>query len=292
MGLSSVKKVTWLLSLGACLLLALACRNGDAPGAPTNTAGPGTTPTPTAVCLGEGFRESGELASFGGPAGPAEKIADLRWARHEGCERFVIEFARADGSAASTIGDVRVQFLRDIGVVRINLPNSIVSTDETDIETGGELVAGAFVFRPSGGGATGMLSVDLHLGRAALARVTRVENPARIVVDVQPGGAALASTPVRSGLTVVLRPTRGDGSYPLEITGYARHFEANVVARIRQGGTVRAMEFTTGTDWTEVWGFYTIRITSGPTGSVELFVGEDSARDGTEQGVRVNLNMR
>lgn len=259
---------------------AVACGNGN--GAARET------PSTAAVCLGEGFRESGEIATFSGPAGPARMIADLRWARHEGCERFVIELAREDGSAADSVGDARARFIRELGIIRIDLPPAVDSARETDEDFGGSLAAAAYVIRRADRG----LSVDLHLASAAIARVTRLSGPARIVVDLQPGGAQLTSRPLRQDLTVVLTPTGPDASYPLEIVGYARNFEANVIARIRQGGVVRVTEFTTATDWTEAWGMYTIRIVSGPTGNVELFVGGDSPRDGTELGVRRPIRMR
>lgn len=262
------------------LTFAAACGNGNGAGR--------DTPTPAAVCLGEGFRESGEIASFTGPAGPARMIVDLRWARHEGCERFVIELAREDGSAAESVGDARARFIRELGILRIDLPPAVDSTRETEQDFGGPLAAAAYVIRRADRG----LTVDLHLASAAIARVTRLSGPARLVVDLQPGGPALTSRPLRQELTVVLTPTGPEASYPLEIVGYARNFEANVIARIRQGGVVRVTEFTTATDWTEAWGMYTIRIVAGPTGDVELFVGGDSPRDGTEQGVRRPIRMR
>jgi hypothetical protein len=272
----------------AAAFLLVSCRD-DAPADGTPTATPVGTPEPAAVCLaGQGFRQDGELASFPGDAGPARSVADLRWARHEGCERFVIELAREDGSPVDSVGGVSAEMMRDLGVIRVQLPRDVQTPDETDLGVDGDLVSGAFVVRRQDRG----LFVDVHLADAVLARVLRLSNPARIVVDLQPGGPALPQTPSRDTLVVVLEPAEGDATYPLKIVGYARTFEANVLARLRQDGRIVAEEFTTSTDYTEAWGLYSITIQSGPSGNVELFVGELSARDGTEQGVRINLRMR
>src|SRR5690606_12885276 len=113
------------------------------------------------------------------------------------------------------------------------------------------------------------------------------------VVDLQPGGADLrpgARGP--EGNTIAMAP-RNDRvhQYPLQVTGYARTFEANVIARLYQGGELVAENVTTAAAWAETWGAYALTIDQGPSGDVELFVGTESARDGSEQGVRIPLTI-
>jgi hypothetical protein len=91
---------------------------------------------------------------------------------------------------------------------------------------------------------------------------------------------------------VVLQPRPGTASYPLTVTGYARTFEANVVVRLERDGDDVYDDFTTATAWTDAWGHYSFTIPDGPTGPVVLHVGEYSARDGTWDGVAVELDMR
>jgi hypothetical protein len=91
---------------------------------------------------------------------------------------------------------------------------------------------------------------------------------------------------------VVLEPRPGPASYPLTITGYARTFEANVVARLEQGGEEVLETFTTATAWVDAWGHFSFTIDDGPTGPVRLHVGEYEARDGAWEGVVVELRMR
>ncbi len=89
----------------------------------------------------------------------------------------------------------------------------------------------------------------------------------------------------------MLTPVPGPAEYPLAVTGYARTFEANVLARLVQEGSIADVSFTTATDWLEAWGEFTISFTGGPTGEVTLLVGEESPRDGRFEGAAVRLEM-
>ena len=73
--------------------------------------------------------------------------------------------------------------------------------------------------------------------------------------------------------------------FPLTVEGYSRTFEANVLARI--DGELVAL--TTAADWVETWGEFQLVIESGPDSPEELFVGSDSPRDGSPEGVFIPL---
>jgi hypothetical protein len=90
----------------------------------------------------------------------------------------------------------------------------------------------------------------------------------------------------------VLEPRPGAASYPLTITGYARTFEANVVARLEEDGEDVHVAFTTATAWADAWGHFSLTIHAGPTGPIRLHVGEYSAKDGTWEGAVVELRVR
>lgn len=242
------------------------------------------------VCAEDGFRTEGELASRTG-AGDASDVGALRWQRHdEACERFVVDLEADDGGPADEAGDVTVEFLRELGVIRIRLPDvSPEIVEEADERFEGPLATAAFAVR----GEDRRIHVDLHVGEPAVARALVLSSPARVVVDLRPGGGPVPPPAARDRGVVVLRPRPGrEASYPLEVSGYARTFEANVLVRVRQGGGVRVEDFTTARDWAGTWGAFDLVIEDGPTGRVELFVGEESARDGTEEGVRIDLVMQ
>jgi hypothetical protein len=279
------------LLLGALLLTA--CGRDEARRRATEEAvQQNGAPAADAVCLqAERFAADGTI-DVPAPSGATDAAAvrALRWEPHDGCERLVIDLGTAGGAAAAESGVVRAEVLREFGIVRVTLPGiDRAATDATDAAFAGELAAAAYAVRAQDGT---NLFVDVHLAGAAEAHVGVLREPARVVVDLRPGTAAAGARPLREQRVVVLRPQSGDASYPLEITGYARTFEANVVARLERDGTDLAEQFTTAASWLEAWGHFTIIIDDGPAGAVTLHVGEYSAKDGTWEGARVPLRMR
>jgi hypothetical protein len=135
------------------------------------------------------------------------------------------------------------------------------------------------------------LFVDIHLAALAEARILTLTAPARIVIDLRPGGAAIGR-PAEHQLVKVLAPAAGNASYPLRIEGYARTFEANVIGRLQQDGRTVAQSVTTAADWTETWGEFVLTIDTGPRGDLDLFVGDFSPMDGSEQGVHLRLTLQ
>jgi hypothetical protein len=287
------RRITSRLATFAAAVLLAACNGArqseSAPGQPAVVDGDAAAQAP--VCLqGDPFVASGSIAVRDAQPGDAEQVGGLRWERHDGCERFVIDLAAGDGGTAARAGRVTGEVLRDLGVVRISLRDvTTVDPDATDAPLDGPLAGGAFaVFSPDGR----WVDVDVHLADAAEAFVTTLDEPARVVVDLRPGGRAVPERAPRNERVVVLQPRPGTASYPLTVTGYARTFEANVVVRLEYEGRDVHEDFTTATAWVDAWGHYTIRVPEGPAGNVVLHVGEYSARDGDWQGVAVRLQMR
>ncbi|MGH9167211.1 MAG: Gmad2 immunoglobulin-like domain-containing protein [Acidimicrobiia bacterium] len=276
------------------LLVLLACSGETAVPTTSNftpTTPPGITSTSAgserSPCLEEDgpFVTDGVIGVLGGEEGDAQRVAALRWAPHEGCERFVIDLVTEDGAPATASGLVQAEIIRDLGVVRLRLAEAVTGTAVADTAFGGRLAGRAFVVRSLEAG----LFVDLHLLAPATARSFVLSSPGRVVVDLQSGGPPLPSPAPSSGRVVVLSPRGGSATYPLDVTGYARTFEANVLVRVRQGGRVEAEGVTTAADWTETWGEFTLDLEQGPEGPAELFVGEESAQDGSEEGVVISL---
>jgi hypothetical protein len=257
----------------------------------TSHPSPAQTPSePEAGCLeGDTYVEEGVVPLDGPAVGDAREVRDLRWAAHEGCERFVIDLAGEDGEPASLVGAMRAEVFRDLGVVRISLVHvDGVDPGATDAVFEGPIAAGAYaVVAPEGG----WIHVDLHLQEAAEAHVFVMEDPARVVVDLRPSGGPVPEPPTIGDQVVVLQPDPGQTTYPLEVEGYARTFEGNVVVRLEQHGEDVYEDVTTATGWTDAWGRYSFTIEDGPAGRVQLHVGEHSARDGSWQGAAVELEM-
>jgi hypothetical protein len=243
-----------------------------------------------AICLlADDFVSEGEVPLDARAAGNAASIAALRWEAHEGCERFVVDLTTDEGAPASMAGRVTAEVLRGRGVVRVHLRDmERVATDATDQHFDGQLARAAYAVRaPDGGG----MYVDLHLAAEAEAAVNLLDDPARVVVDLRPGGGAIPDPPAAHPRVVVLEPRPGERAYPLTVSGYARTFEANVVMRLERDGEEYLEDFTTSTGWVDAWGAYSFTIEDGPTGDLDLHVGEYSAKDGSWDGVEIPLRI-
>jgi hypothetical protein len=275
------------------LVVALAACTGEERGAARGAAGAGAPPEAEegAACLqGGGFTAAGGLQVEGGGAGDAGAVRALRWNAHEGCERFVIDLADGGDEPAGAPGRVRAELLRELGVVRVSLLDvERVGPEATEAGFGGALAGAAYAVRSPEGR---WVFVDLHLAGSAEARLLLLRDPARVVVDLRPGGAPLPPPPATGTRVVVLEPRAGDASYPVKVHGYARTFEANVVARLERAGEELLETFTTATAWVDAWGHFELTIPRGPAGEVMLHVGEYSAKDGSWEGVRIPLRMR
>jgi hypothetical protein len=264
---------------------------GAAAGAQATAGAGAAAGSGSAVCLqGSSYTASGTVPVNSPARGDANVVSGLRAETHSGCERFVIDLATDAGATASTTGPVRASVLRELGVVRISLTGvAQVDANSTQATFPGTLGRAAYAVWSNEGR---WVYVDLHLGAPAEASVMTLANPARVVVDLRPGGGPVPAPPASFTRAVVLQPRAGSASYPLTITGYARTFEANVVARLMQNGTKVHESFTTATAWADAWGHYSITIPSGPGGPVTLQVGEYSAKDGEWTGATVRLDMR
>jgi len=279
------------------MVLIASCTEPDATS--TTTSSPTTTIPSTAStastipdlppCLAgdQPFATDGALARglLDGQESDAELVAGLSWTAFEGCERLVVDLATAGGAPATEPGGVRAELLRDQGIVRLRLNDLVTSTAIADRVVERELVDRVYVVRS----VDGNLYVDVHLGSAVLARASVTRSPAAVIVDLQAGGSDLDARPLVSDAAVVVSPTGRKADYPLLVEGYARTFEASVVLRIRQGNRVRVEDVTASADYLVTWGEYRFEVPEGPSGNVDVFVGEDSPKDGDERGVHFSL---
>jgi hypothetical protein len=271
------------LALMALALASLGCNGADRP--------PDEPDQPRAVCLeGAPFVANGDLQVDSLEGEPTSTLGGIRWEAHEGCERIVFDLSGPDNGGAGSPGRIRAEILRDLGVVRIRLEDiTDVERDAADRQMDGDLARAAYVVRSPEGR---WLFADIHLATAAEVHVSTLADPARVVVDFRQGGEPLPANPAYHDHVVVLQPREGLATYPLTLRGYARTFEANVVARLEQDGQTVKETFTTSTGWVDAWGYYEITIDNGPRGPMVLHVGEYSAKDGSWNGASVQIEMR
>jgi len=230
--------------------------------------------------------EDGALVGGAGDSARATALGGWNVGRDGGCERITLALLKGDG-ALQHAGLLHGALLRSYGIVRVGLPRGIDGVADPDSAIASPLVSAVFVVHALDGG----WYEDIHLAQPALARLVALDTPARIGVDLAPGGGAVPQPAPSARNIVVLEPRAGAAKYPLVIRGYARTFEANVIARVAAGGKVAALAHGTAADYVTAWGEFELTIPAGPSGDVELFVGEDSAKDGTPAGVTIPLHL-
>jgi hypothetical protein len=283
-------------ALMALVMALSACVDDAAPTTTATTATPTTTtstveptvttaPTGDPGCPGDGAIEDGELLDSSEPSSDAEQISAIGWVGNQACEVFTVEFTTDQGAPATTPPSVEAVFLREVGILRVAIDVEMTSITDQLAETA--LVRQVFVPRSEGR----TLFVDLHLSAPALATVTTSSSPARIIVSLEPGGSDYAGTPAVAVNVVLVTPLEGPVEVPVLVNGYSRNFEANTIGRIVQGADVLAEGFTTAADWTETWGEFNLTLEPAGSGAADLFVGEQSAQDGSDRGVVIPIDL-
>ena len=285
----------WTTAGTALALLVAACVPATAP--TTTSATPPTTTTTLPVttttaakaggCPGEGaFKEGGRVAQIPQPGSDATTLGQISWDASENCEVFTFTFETAEGAPATTPPSVRVGHLDTFQILRIYLDVDATTITDQLVET--ELVERLFVVRALDGG----MFVDLHLAAPAQARVKLNRSPASLTLYLEPGKISFNGTATVGDLVVVTSPPSGtEEDSPVTVRGYSRTFEANVLFIATAGDEIVAETFTTAADWAETWGEFRVSMVLEP-GEISLFVGEESPRDGTLEGVTISLVVR
>ncbi len=269
-----------------------------------NLDGPITTPTPTTTpsissiaptstlppvieCPGVGdFEEGGGIADVAGEGSDSRTLGRISWDTSDQCETFHFDFETAEGAPATVLPDIRVDHLESFQVVRINVDvGDTVITDQL-VET--NLVDRLFVVRSL----SGEMFVDLHLSAPAAVRAAISSSPARLSLDLRPGFVEFSGRAAIGDRIVLTSPVAGALVDPgVQLLGYARTFEANVMAVVTQGGEVVTEANATAADYLETWGEYRLRLEL-PPGDVSVFVGEASPEDGDLEGLTVDFTVR
>jgi hypothetical protein len=112
-------------------------------------------------------------------------------------------------------------------------------------------------------------------------------------LELEPGTDPFVAAPaVVSDQVVVTSPTIGmETGAAVDVEGYSRTFEANVLLIATVDGNVVHETNVTAADWAVTWGEFMAPLLL-PEGQVELFVGEESPESGELDGVTLNLTVR
>jgi hypothetical protein len=223
----------------------------------------------------------------GGLDGAADSIQEVRFSKHEGYERAVIDFG-SEGAPASRVPVWSLSSPTGEGYARITFPD-IDATSETDGIFGGSILDNFYVVRaPSGG-----MFVDVFATGAFQYRVMELSDPGRLVLDYHPASGDLSfPIPAQAEKTVLFEPRQGEAiTSPLRVSGYSRNFEAsNTIMLKASSGNVLSQRTVLSNDWTETWGYFEASLEFPAfEGRATLRVGGVSPRDGSFEGVEVPL---
>lgn len=274
------------------LLLLVASCGGAAVTTSTDvsTTGPiPTTSTTTTVPVAIGcpqdteFVGSGRIGRITQPASDSKTLGLISRTVVDGCEKFGFDFETVENAPATTPPSVDAEFLTGERIVRIHVDiDQTVITDQL-VET--DLVERIFVVRAL----DGSMFIDLHLAGPANARISVSNSPARLGLELTPREGEVGPAASFSDALVLIAPV-ADSTVGQEftVTGYSRTFEATVLILATRGEEILAQQAVTAADWVETWGEFTANITATP-GQANLFVGEESPRDGSLSGITLRL---
>lgn len=237
----------------------------------TTSSATTTTTSDEPVCLAgtQPFVSTGGAGVIERDDTDARIISGIRWTDFEECERITLEFSAASGAPAVSPPGVGPLFIRSAGVLRLQLDEVVSSSAVIDQAIDTALVSHAFVVRRS----TGELFVDLHMRAPVTIRVTVASGPARIVIDIVPGGGDYTSPAIVTDDLVVVDPIGGQLIYPFTVNGYARGRSAPMTVILATGSDDFAFEGEVGAQ-SDAWGAFTVLVSDGPVGPASLVVGD------------------
>lgn len=259
-----------------------------APTTPPSAASiaPTSTLPPIVECPGVGdFEEGRGIAEVPSEGSDSRTIGRISWDTSDQCETFHFDFETSEGAPATTVPEIRVDHLESFQVIRITMDvENTVVTDQL-VET--NLVDRLFVVRSL----SGDMFVDLHLAAPAAVRAATSSSPARLSLDLRPGFVEFSGRSAIGEQVVLTSPVAGaEVVSSVQLLGYARTFEANVVAVVRQGQEVVFRANATAADWVETWGEFRLPVEI-PAGNMSVFVGAEDPDDGSLHGITIDLRV-
>ncbi|MGH8911645.1 MAG: hypothetical protein ACRDVD_03965 [Acidimicrobiia bacterium] len=158
----------------------------------------------------------GQLVNWERPGADSARIAGVSWRTAGECHVVTISFATDDGAPATTPPTLTARILRSAGVLRIDSEaTSSVVVDQL-IEDG--LIDRLFVPLD----ASGNRFIDIVLNGPTVGRARLMTSPARLEIELQPGGPPDVGSPLVTENVVLVEPGLGATVEPvIDVTGYS-----------------------------------------------------------------------
>lgn len=206
----------------------------------TTTVASTTPPTtvttdPVGACPeGDVMLADGQLLRFDRPTSDGTRITGVSWRTSGNCQLVSVSFATADGAPATTPPTVTARLLRAAGVLRIETTATEAVVVDQLVEEG--QVERLFVPADE----EGFRFVDLVLSGPTVARARVQTSPARLEVELEPGGPVEIGSPLITPQLVIVEPGSAAAMEPvLDVSGYSTgELEGLQIAVLNQGVTV------------------------------------------------------
>lgn len=267
--------IVWLVVLAACVDEADAPSTSATEPQPTSTTTPvettqaPTTTAPEGACPpGDVMLADGGLADFDPSSSDSTRIAGITWRTSGVCQTFTISFATEDGAPATTPPALSARLLRGAGVLRIETAATDSVIADQVVETG--LVERLFVPVSD----DGSRFVDLVLGEPVVARARLETTPARVEIEIQPGGPPIGR-PLMTGDLVVIEPGSAAVATPvLDVAGYSMGEASTYDVTINRAGQPVA-DTTLETADSHIWSAFHLVVQVGDDAYDMLQVTDD-----------------
>lgn len=156
----------------------------------------------------------GLLLEFDRPESDGTRIAGITWQTTGDCHLVTVSFATDDGAPATTPPTLDARLLRNAGVLRVDTAATASVLVDQLVEQGS--IDRLFVPVDE----DGFRFIDFVLAEPAVARARVLTSPARLEIELQPGGPEVGA-PLTSPDVVVVEPGSAAVAEPvLDVTGY------------------------------------------------------------------------
>lgn len=183
---------------------------------PDDTATTTTTSDPESACPeGDVMLADGRLLEFDRPDSDGARLAGITWQSTGDCQLLTVTFATEDGAPATTPPSLDARLLRNAGVLRVDTAATGSVVVDQLVEEGS--VERLFVPVDE----DDLRFVDLVLSEPAVARARVLTSPARLEIELQPGGPEVGRPLISPEVVVVEPGSAAVAASVLDISGYS-----------------------------------------------------------------------
>lgn len=191
-----------------------------------------TAPQSGACPGGEVMLADGRLLHFDRDPADGERISGIGWRMAGDCQVVTIAFSTEDGAPATTPPAVTARLIREAGILRVETAATGAVIVDQLVDEG--LVDRLFVpVDPDG-----RRFVDLVLSEPAVARARVFTSPARLEIELQPGGGEFGRPLIGPRLVLVEPGSNPDPLPILDVTGYVWEGIDSIQVTVTRGGLV------------------------------------------------------